>query len=202
MATTTNYGWETPDDTDLVKDGADAIRELGQDVDTSLFGITSGKNVGLVHINTTSLSAITSTTISSVFTSAFANYRVIVTGAGSLSQDLFVRMASSGTPDAGSNYGFQTLKASGGTVAGGFNGSATRFETIAYENAQLSSAILEIAQPQLATATAFQSSGGRPDQIWTVAGRVATTTQYDGLNLFTGSGTFTGTVRIYGYRNS
>jgi hypothetical protein len=29
MATTTNYGWETPDDTDLVKDGAAAIRTLG-----------------------------------------------------------------------------------------------------------------------------------------------------------------------------
>jgi hypothetical protein len=36
MATTTNNGWETPDDTDLVKDGALAIRDLGQDIDTSL----------------------------------------------------------------------------------------------------------------------------------------------------------------------
>jgi hypothetical protein len=35
MATTTNNGWETPDDTDLVKDGALAIRDLGQDIDTS-----------------------------------------------------------------------------------------------------------------------------------------------------------------------
>jgi hypothetical protein len=29
MATTTNYSWTTPDDTDLVKDGASAIRTLG-----------------------------------------------------------------------------------------------------------------------------------------------------------------------------
>jgi hypothetical protein len=35
MATTTNYGWETPDDTDLVKDGAAAIRTLGSSVDTT-----------------------------------------------------------------------------------------------------------------------------------------------------------------------
>jgi hypothetical protein len=35
MATTTNNGWETPDDTDLVKDGALAIRDLGQEIDTS-----------------------------------------------------------------------------------------------------------------------------------------------------------------------
>lgn len=35
MATTTNYGWETPDDTDLVKDGAAAIRTLGSSIDTT-----------------------------------------------------------------------------------------------------------------------------------------------------------------------
>lgn len=36
MATTTNYGWTTPDDTALVKDGASAIRTLGSSVDTTL----------------------------------------------------------------------------------------------------------------------------------------------------------------------
>jgi hypothetical protein len=36
MATTTNNGWTTPDDTDLVKDGAVAIRDLGQEIDTSV----------------------------------------------------------------------------------------------------------------------------------------------------------------------
>ena len=36
MATTTNNGWETPDDTDLVKDGALAMRTLGDDIDTSV----------------------------------------------------------------------------------------------------------------------------------------------------------------------
>jgi hypothetical protein len=38
MATTTNYGWTTPDNTDLVKDGASAIRSLGSAIDTSLGG--------------------------------------------------------------------------------------------------------------------------------------------------------------------
>lgn len=46
MATTTNYGWQTPDDTDLVKDGASAMRSLGQAIDTTfaeLKGGTSGQ---------------------------------------------------------------------------------------------------------------------------------------------------------------
>lgn len=36
MATTTNYGWTTPDDTALVKDGASAIRSLGSSIDSTL----------------------------------------------------------------------------------------------------------------------------------------------------------------------
>jgi hypothetical protein len=42
MANTTNFGWETPDDTDLVKDGAAAIRTLGQAIDTSLQDLEGG----------------------------------------------------------------------------------------------------------------------------------------------------------------
>jgi predicted secreted protein len=37
MATTTNYSWTTPDDTDLVKDGAAAIRTLGTAIDSTVF---------------------------------------------------------------------------------------------------------------------------------------------------------------------
>jgi len=41
MATTTNYGWVTPDDTSLVKDGASAIRTLGTSIDTTTFNNAS-----------------------------------------------------------------------------------------------------------------------------------------------------------------
>jgi hypothetical protein len=42
MATTTSFGWETPDDTDLVKDGAAAIRTLGNSIDTSMSDLKGG----------------------------------------------------------------------------------------------------------------------------------------------------------------
>ena len=42
MATTTNFGWTTPDDTSLVKDGAAAIRTLGQSIDTSMADLEGG----------------------------------------------------------------------------------------------------------------------------------------------------------------
>jgi hypothetical protein len=46
MATTTNYGWTTPDDTALVKDGASAIRSLGSSVDTSVKALNPGTTAG------------------------------------------------------------------------------------------------------------------------------------------------------------
>ena len=42
MPTTTNFGWTTPADTDLVKDGAAAIRTLGNGIDTSLVDLKGG----------------------------------------------------------------------------------------------------------------------------------------------------------------
>jgi hypothetical protein len=40
--TTTNFGWDIPQSTDLVKDGATAIAALGQDIDTALIDLKGG----------------------------------------------------------------------------------------------------------------------------------------------------------------
>jgi hypothetical protein len=46
MANTSNFGWETPDDTDLVKDGALAIRTVAGAIDSSLGQITLNAQTG------------------------------------------------------------------------------------------------------------------------------------------------------------
>lgn len=46
MPTTTNYGWTTPADTDLVKDGAAAIRTLGNSVDTTTKNLNPETTLG------------------------------------------------------------------------------------------------------------------------------------------------------------
>lgn len=48
MATTTNYGWDTPDDTDLVKDGASAIRLLGSSIDTTTKNLNPQTTTGAI----------------------------------------------------------------------------------------------------------------------------------------------------------
>ena len=54
MATTSNFGWNTPDDTDLVKDGALAIRTLGNNIDTSLVDLKGGTTGQILSKNSNS----------------------------------------------------------------------------------------------------------------------------------------------------
>lgn len=54
MATTTNYGWSTPDDTALVKDGAAAIRTLGSSVDTTTKALNPSTTLGDIEYRSSS----------------------------------------------------------------------------------------------------------------------------------------------------
>jgi hypothetical protein len=99
MPTTTNFGWTTPADTDLVKDGAAAIRTFAGNVDTSLVDLKGGttgqylkKNSntdldyvwgdvsagGMTLISTTTLSGAT-TTLSSI-PQTYNSLYLVVTG--------------------------------------------------------------------------------------------------------------------------
>jgi hypothetical protein len=54
MATTTNYSWTTPDDTDLVKDGAAAIRTLGTSIDTTTKNLNPSTTLGDIEYRSSS----------------------------------------------------------------------------------------------------------------------------------------------------
>jgi hypothetical protein len=71
MATSTNYLWTEPNDSDLVKNGASAIRTLGNAIDTSLWNSgygQAGKNKIINGDFAINQRAFTTTTTSSVYT--------------------------------------------------------------------------------------------------------------------------------------
>jgi hypothetical protein len=47
--TTTNFGFDIPQSSDLVKNGATAIAELGQDIDTKFAGLTINAQTGATY---------------------------------------------------------------------------------------------------------------------------------------------------------
>jgi hypothetical protein len=110
MATTTNYSWETPDDTDLVKDGAAAIRTLGSSIDTTTKALNPSTTLGDIEYRSST---------------ANTNTRL---GIGTTGQVLTVAggVPSWATPTAGGTYtSFSPVITQSGTVTSSTNGSYT-----------------------------------------------------------------------------
>ena len=198
MATTTNYGWTTPDDTALVKDGAAAIRSLGTAIDTSMNTALGTKKAGLVLLNTTSFSAVASQSINNVFTSTYTNYRVIITFTTSVTASANLRLRASGSDDSAGDYSTNLSAQNADNL---HSASATRTNyPFSYDvGDNLRFAIIDILQPQLATNTLFNSDSWTRNQQSIAAGGKLTTTQYDGFSIIASTGTITGDVWTYGY---
>jgi hypothetical protein len=207
MATTTNYGWTTPDNTAYVKDGASAIRTLGSSIDTTLNSVTSGKNVGALLINSTTVSGAASITVDNVFTSTFANYLLVFSGttAATTAQTMLLNTRASGT-GATANWArmyvvtsdsagpTRTYAGSQASAAIGIGGDAMVAITATLYSPQ-------IAAPTYLTAVSNGRSSVSADMINGGANHTASTS-YDGFIFTASSGNITGTMRVYGLRNS
>jgi hypothetical protein len=209
MATTTpNYGWDVPTSTDYVKDGATAIETLGDDIDASLFSITTGRNVGLVHVNTTTFTGVGSTILSNVFNSSFNSYRIIAT----ITQNsIFAAnqiQLRTGSTTATTGYDRRgVFLRDAGTVAGSGTAGDSFFLIGDTGNGGTTSHVIDITNPFIASPTIAtlnaavnDSSGGR--QMFLTSLYNSNSVSYESLVLSCSAGNITGTLRIYGYRNS
>jgi hypothetical protein len=118
MATTTNYGWTTPDDTALVKDGAAAIRTLGSSVDTTTKALNPETTLGDL-----------------AYRSSTANVKTRL-GLGTAGQVLQVNSGATAPEWATPSAGGMTLINSGGTT---LTGASVTISSIpgTYNNLQL-----------------------------------------------------------------
>jgi len=198
MATTTNYGWTTPDDTSLVKDGASAIRTLGSSIDTSLNNALGTKKAGLVLLNTTSFSAVSTQIIPSVFSATYKSYKIVFECDLTNSTDILLRLRT-GSTSAATNYAWQYLRGSGSTAAtGGASGQTSWASTT---NSASGPAWNEITlhRPFEATQTFLISTWfSNVYSTGITAGLHTTATSYESFEIFPGAGTMTGSVKTYG----
>ena len=224
--TTTNFGWDIPQSTDLVKDGATAIAALGQDIDTAFVDFkggttgqvlkkTSGTDLdvewgtpssGLTLINTTSFSGVTSQSFNNVFTTDYDYYKVILLGNTSSNSDISLRMRVGGVDASSAVYNRQQLDATGSTVVASRTNSQTSFQFGAmganvgdYD----SLTTLEISRPFNATPTTFLSQVNENRSatgvlVRSFAGLHAASTSYDGFTIIA-SFNMTATISIFGY---
>ena len=206
MATTTNYGWTTPDDTALVKDGAAAIRTLGSAIDTSLNTALGTKKAGLVLLNTTSFSGVSSQSINDVFSATYTNYKILLdTDASDADIGLSMRMRVSGADNTSNNYRWASgyKDTSAGAISGqSGSGLTSSFRVLAASSVGRCFSSIDIFNPFTAEETGYV---GNYFQIASVgfaqfvAANMSVTTSYTGFTLIPTAGTITGTVSVYGY---
>ena len=206
MATTTpNYGWTVPTSTDLVKDGATAIETLGDAIDASMNTALGTKKAGMVLLNTTSFSGVSSQAFSSFFTSTYDNYMIDVSLTSVTTGDITLKLRNATTDNSTNHdYGLAGFGASATTrTASGSNAAANlmcRANTGTAANRIGWQTVIQ--KPNLAQPTTFLTSASGTDGTgwfaWTGGGVHFASTAFDGFNMIFG-GTTTGTISIYGF---
>jgi len=201
--TTTNYGFDIPQSTDLVKDGATAIATLGQDIDTAMNTALGTKKAGMVLLNTTSFSAVASQSINDVFSATYSNYVILLNTTGSTNQHVNFRLRVSAT-DSTTAYGSQSSAADASSVFGSrLTPGYWQGNDIRDANRHLIR--YELFNPQAAADTfGFQRTAsivsGDTTQISLTSFALVhdVATAYTGFSIIASTGTITGTVQTYG----
>ena len=216
--TTTNFGWDIPQSTDLVKDGATAIAALGQDIDTALVdlkGGTTGQALtkasgtdldftwaavsagALTKIRTESFTSVSAVNVNSVFSATYKNYLLVAEVTNSSNDnDVRLRLRSSGT-DATTNYTILGAISAGVSVSA--DNSTGSFPVIRAGGTTMGFNNANIFSPFTASYTGWTSTSIGAAGYWaSQSGRHTANSSYDGFSLFPSSGTITGTYTLYG----
>ena len=158
-------------------------------------------NGGLVYITSTTIgSAVSSVTVSNVFSSTYDNYKIVVNGGvGSTAQAIRLQLGSSAT---GYNYATLIWNYGTGALTTLNSNAGTLFDYVGESNTNYNNIDLDVFSPNLAKYTTIQgfyigaASGGVAQGVHAVA------TAYTAFTISV-TGTMTGgTVFVYGYRKA
>jgi hypothetical protein len=203
MATTTpNYGWTVPTSTDLVKDGATAIETLGDAIDASMNTALGTKKAGMVLLNTTSFSGVSSQSINSVFSSTYTNYKILINADASAQVNLIMRYRTGTTDNTAASYkwGAFVKYLGAATLASESQSVTDTSQPIAYNTTRFA-VETNLYDPFSSKITTHNSWNASTDQYdYRFGGLFNNTTSFDGFTFYTsGVSTMTGTVSVYGY---
>jgi hypothetical protein len=207
MATTTpNYGWPVPTSTDYVKDGATAIEALGDAIDATVAGLPSG---ALVYLTGSTFTTQSTVIFDSVFNSTYDNYKVLISLTAASGGDVGIGYYyRSGSPAADTTTGYfaQYTRSTGGTASGAYESlGLVGLVSNTYANyTNIDCTIFGANLANVSTIVAlgqYVTNSGNPYQNSFATHQIATT-QYTGIKFFPTSGTFSGTIRIYGIKKA
>ena len=156
---------------------------------------------GLVHINTTSFSAVASQSVDNVFTSSYKWYKIILSSTPSTTSQLRGRLRASATSNSDNNYHSTGNRISTALTNNFDTSPGTYWNFESSQNAKIIRVInFEDIAETLNTRGFTQGVTGAGNGDTFVGGFSKNdTTAYDGIEIFPSTGTITGSISIYGF---
>jgi hypothetical protein len=162
---------------------------------------------GLALISATSCSAVSSQAITA-FSSTYDNYKIIFSGNSSTNNYVYVKLRS-GATDSSTEYRFNhqryfsdSAAPQNANTANGSSGfEVTQTDATNSASFDLILPFSAVRTGILSLGTTFQTSNTRSLSTLTM-GIHNVQTSYDGINIIWTTGSFTGTIFVYGYRKS
>jgi len=158
----------------------------------------------LVLINSTAFTSATSVSIDNCFSSAYENYRILIHAVGSAGTEMFARFRASGTDNTTAAYVYQNIVASGTSLSASQATGDTKFRFGTFRTSY-GSYSLEVFSPFVSSQTTHVTSLGNDQDGLNLDIRATAfqnTVSFDGITVYPNTGTGTGVIRVYGYRNS
>lgn len=203
MATTTNYSWTTPNDSDPFKDGALAIRTLGSAADTTVFTALGGAYPGLRRIKTQTVgTGVSSVVVTGAFSATYDAYRIVIASvdASAITANT-IKFGSATTQYYGSQY-YDSFVATTNGIDRNNNTLGFIQCGVTAQNDDTNVAF-DVINPFLTKRTTI--SGSYFGNVFTgfFGGTLADATSYTAFTIAPATGTFTGgTISVYGYGKS
>ena len=153
---------------------------------------------------TVSFSAASSVSLNDVFSSTYENYKIVMDFTCTNANDFNLRFRLSGSDNTDSQYQRQEIKAGATSVSATRATSQTSFRTSVVGSVDRHSLIIELFNPFLARFTGIQTTLGNgynstgPESILCIGGHNVASS-FTGISLIPSTGTFTGTLSVYGY---
>ena len=197
--TTTNYGFNYPTSTDLVKDGATAMQTLATNVDTTLFTALGGAYPGLRLIKKQTIgSGVSSVAVTSAFSATYDNYKIIVSGGvASTASDLQLSLTG-GT----SVYSYGILYVAFGSSSPAAVTATNAASFVFAGNATVDTLDMncDVKDPFNARYTTFKSQNASNTLSGASTAIHKAASSFTGFTITPSAGTLTGgTIYVYGY---
>jgi hypothetical protein len=166
-----------------------------------------GTTPGLVCVKAeTAFTTASSVTADAVFTSSYSNYRLIIDAvmSGNNTQTMAMKFRIAGTSTS-TLYSYAEATWGGSSWAGSQVGNGSSYLLAQGGSGPRTCVTADIIAPQLARTTMVLNEGQWANNTdnnpyrKTAAGNQGSSSQFDGIELLTSSGTMTGTYAIYGY---